>query len=178
MESSIYKLFQVADYYMYKRKPRSSFTCWSHFLIMFMAFRNRIQRWKCVCTDLLPWFHMTIKKITNSILSDLFNNSGCHKPSSLTIFLYCYKGRLFTCCSSATFSRLLASDISIVKFDKIFKSVDAVSVHHGHAYFSKHAMSRYPANLNLFTQSQSRNTAFVRSHKIYCPKPFYQWQVG
>src|SRR3989339_95213 len=178
MISPIKKFFQVTNHYMNQRQPFLGLLGGSYFFIMLMHLTNGIQRRKSICSNRLIRLKVAFNKLTYRILVDRIYSFGSHETSFVTPVLNSHHYGLFSWSTSPALAWFLASNKSIIHFNKIFQTINAVTVFHCSSDLSKHITGSRPGNINLFGQTQGRNSAFIRCSKIDSPKPFDQWQIG
>lgn len=140
-----------------------------------MFFCNSIQGWKCICFDILSSFQMKCQEITNCLFRLCIDSLHSNKTSTFGTSFHSNKNSIFACCPTTSFVGMLTTNKSIIKFNQFLKAINTVTMGHCSTYLFQHTPSSQLGYLNMFRQSQSGNTSFVRSSQANRPKPFHKW---
>ena len=177
MIGTIKEFFHISNHYMNHGQPFRRLLRWCYLGQVLLGFPNRIHGMKSVSTNSLPSLKVAIKKVSYVLSGNMRYDLHRHIASLGASFFNGHQYRLFSASTSPSFPRTFASHISVVEFYEVLQTIYAVTVRHRCSNFFKYIPRCRPRNSKLFGKSQSRDSAFVRSDKLYSPKPLNQRQI-
>ncbi len=175
MESTVNKLLHISYHCMNQRKPFRYLSWGSYFLFVKMVFSYSIECGESICSNILSGFQVECKKIMNIFFRNCINSLHSYKTSTLDASFHSDKNRPFSFCPTTPLTSTLYTNISVIKFNQVLKSIDTVSMSHCRTDLSKHITCSRPGHPHVFGQSKVRDASFVRSSEINWPNPFYKW---
>jgi len=133
---------------------------------MLLRLSDSVKRGQGICFYRLAIFQVFGKKLANSSFVNTVDRLHGNKTSAFLASFHSHKNRSLSSSPSTSFAGTFPADKGVVKLNQVGKPVNAVSVSHRFPDFAQHVTCCNPGNADMFGDTESRNTTFVRSHQI------------
>jgi len=123
MVGPIQKLFQITDDNVNQWQPGRSLFGRRHLFFMVVRLIDDVHRMQRVCSNVLSFFDMTIKKAFDVFAGNGFHDFHGHKSGLVPFVFNGHDNRRFPFGSSSSFAGLFPANIGVINFNKVIEKL-------------------------------------------------------